>query len=77
MFLRLRVCRVGFVADVATCQDPAYVPTGACGDVIKQGLQATTNDRVSARFIDPQYAAGRAHQLATCIADLSILESGL
>jgi hypothetical protein len=70
-------CYCGPGIGVSICQEPAYVPTGVCKDVIKTGLEATTNPEVSARYINPQYPAGRAGQLATCIADLCITECGL
>lgn len=70
-------CYCGTGNTVSVCQVPDFVPTGACKDIISQGLETTVNMTVLERYINPVYAAGRAGQLATCISDLCITECGL
>jgi 3D (Asp-Asp-Asp) domain-containing protein len=70
-------CYCGTGNTVSVCQQPDFVPTGACKDIIAQGLESTVNMTILERYINPQYAAGRAGQLATCIADLCITDCAL
>lgn len=59
---------------IDACFAVGFTPFGPCRAQIEEGLQTTDVTAVLERFINPEYAAGRANILSTCIGELCSAE---